>query len=297
MSAAGTVGAALGGAAALLRGATRSPQLDAELLLAHVLKRMREDLIAHREEELPPRAARAFTNLLRRRAEGVPLPYLTGTIEFYGRSFLVTPAVLVPRPETEAVVAEALRLLDTAAVRHPVVADIGTGSGVLGVTIAAEAPRARVVATDRSPAALAVTRRNARRHRVARRMTFIESDLLKEIPPELAPHLIVANLPYVPADELKRAGKTLDTQGLIFEPPEALDGGPDGLFVTRRFLAQLTRLRTRTGECTEHLRHLVLEHGPTQGRAVHELVHDALPEFTAHTVTPFVSRWTRRHRP
>ncbi|TSC72893.1 MAG: release factor glutamine methyltransferase [Parcubacteria group bacterium Gr01-1014_38] len=289
MSAEGTVGAALGGAAALLRDATRSPQLDAELLLAYVLKRRREELIAHREEALLSHAAHAFASLIRRRAEGVPLPYLTGVIEFYGRPFAVTPAVLIPRTETEAVAEEALRLLDTSAVLHPVVADIGTGSGVLAVTIAAEAPRARVVATDRSPAALAVARRNARRHRILRRITFIESDLLTEIPQELAPHCIVANLPYLPADELKRAGETLDTRGLTFEPPKALDGGPDGLFVIRRFFAQLRRLEPIRALLTS----LILEYSPTQRRRILELAHDALPTFRPREFSPFVTSWTR----
>lgn len=294
MSSPGSIGAALAGAAALLRGATRSPQLDAELLLAHVLKRTRAELLTRREDSMPTHAARAFTSLVRRRGEGVPIPYLTGKSEFYGRTFTITPAVLIPRPESESIIEETLHVLDDSAELHPIVADIGTGSGILAVTIAAEAPRTRIVATDRSPAALKSARRNARRYKVARRITFVESDLLTEIPTDRAPHLLVANLPYVPADELKRAGETPDTAGLTFEPPGALDGGPDGLFVIRRLFAQLKRLTDQT--LASSIQYLILEHSPAQRRRVLELAHDALPDFRPHEVSRFVTRWTRGKR-
>ncbi len=301
MTHAGTVGAALAGAIALLRDETASPQIDAEVLLAHVLKRPRAALLAHRTDALAPTDARAFTSFVRRRAAGIPLPYLTGTNEFYGRPCVVTPAVMVPRPESEAVVDEALHLLDAVSMPRDlgpmpqtIVADIGTGSGVLAVTIAAEAPRARVVATDKSAAALTVARRNARKHKVARRITFIESDLLTEIPPDLAPTILVANLPYVPSDELKRAGDSLETRGLTFEPPRALDGGPDGLFVIRRFFAQVKKLFTFRSPLSTRLEHVVLEHSPSQRRRILELARDALPSFEPHDVTPFVTSWTRK---
>lgn len=284
-----TVGAALTGAAALLRGESSSPPLDAELLLAHVLKQPRVSLLARRGEAVPPRAQRAFATLVRRRREGRPLPYLTGTTEFAGRRFVVTPAALIPRPESEDLVPEALRLLDRTAELRPRLTDLGTGSGVLAVTIAATAPRARVVATDSSAAALVLARRNARRHRVFRRITFLVSDLLTEIPPELLPQVIVANLPYVPSDELARAGDSRDTRGLAFEPAQALDGGPDGLFVIRRFFAQLAR---RSG-VKRTLRSLVLEHSPAQQRKITELAYDTLPKFRPRAVTPFVTSWTQ----
>lgn len=286
---AGTIGGLLQGAVVLLHGETSSPQLDAELLLAHVLKQSREFVIAHRDDAFPPKHERAFNSLVRRRAEGIPLPYLTREREFYGRRFAVTPAVMVPRPESEAMVEEALRLLDTVSELHPLLADIGTGSGVLGVSLAVEAPRVRVVATDSSEAALAVARRNARTHKVASRMRFLKSDLLTEIPPDLAPTLIVANLPYLLEDEMKRAGDSPETRGLTFEPPKALDGGPDGLFVIRRFFAQLTRMPA----IRDRLQVLILEHAPTQRRTILELAHDALPDFRPHNVTPLVTRWER----
>lgn len=297
----GTIGAALGGAIALLRGETPSPDLDAELLLTHVLRQPREHLLAHRHDPLDARTTRTFTSLVRRRAEGVPLPYLTGEQEFLGRRFIVTPAVMVPRPESEAIVTEALRLLDEVPTKPQaptplplIAADIGTGSGVLAVSLAAEAPRVRTVATDRSPAALVVARRNARTHRVLRRVTLVESDLLTEIPPELAPTMIVANLPYVPSDDLTRAGDSLDTRGLLWEPRRALDGGPDGLFVIRRLLAQLAKLRTLNAELRTHVQYLILEHSPLQRRRILELAYGTLPTFRPHEVSPFVTSWSRR---
>ncbi len=284
-----TIQAVLTGAAALLRGASPSRELDTELLLAHVLQKPREYLLARRAEEVPPRTERRFSSLVRRRLEGVPVPYLAGTKEFYGRAFAVTPAVMIPRPESEDIVTEALTLLDTSDALHPIAAAVGTGSGALAVTIALDAPRARVLATDKSASALSVARRNARRHRVSRRVTFFESDLLTEIPPELSPHIIVANLPYVPTDELKHAGDSPDTAGLTFEPKSALDGGPDGLFAFRRFFAQLARMH----EIRQTLRNLVLEHSPGERRRILELAHAVVPKFRPSEVSPFVTSWTK----
>ncbi len=277
--------------AASLMGASTSPQLDSELLLACVLASPREALVAHDENRVSPRAQNRYRRLLAERRRGVPLPYLMGTKEFFGRPFVVTPAVLVPRPETEAVAVEALRLLHTpSSSRHPVVADIGTGSGVLAVTITRERPSVRLVAVDRSAPALAVARRNARKHRVLKRIVFLESDLLQKIPDDLTPDIIVANLPYIPSDHLRHAGAHPDTRGLLFEPFRALDGGPDGLYVLRRFFAQLKRM----AHIRDHVQHLILEHSTPQRRRILEIAHDALPEFQPYIVSPFVTRWTRR---
>lgn len=295
-----TIGAAVQGAEALLRGKTSSPRLDAELLFAFLLKHPREFVIAHRDEPVHPKISRAFSSLVRRHAEGVPLPYLTGTVEFHGRPFFVSPTVMIPRPESEAVIDGALKFLDErplmprapSPVPHPVIADIGTGSGALAVSIAAEVPRVHVVVTDISETALAVARRNARRYRVAARMSFIKSDLLTEIPSELAPTLIVANLPYLTEDELKRAGDSLDTRGIAFEPQKALDGGPDGLFVIRRFFAQLKRSYSLL-PTPYSLTFMILEHSPAQRRRILELAHGALPAFRPREVSPFVTSWTQ----
>ena len=287
----GTIGATLDGAALLLRRASSAPQRDAELLLSFTLKQPREYLLAHRRDLLPPPRARSFEELIRRRGEGIPLPYLTRTQEFFGQSFTVTPAVMIPRPETEALVEEALRLVSDTTAADMSIADIGTGSGAIAVSIALNHPRTHVVAADISPAALDVAQRNARRHGVLRRMTFLESDLLQELPPDRPLTVLVANLPYVSSAELANAGDAPDTRGLLFEPPRALDGGPDGLFILRRLLRQLTH-----SPAQRHLTHLCLEHHPSQRRRLLERAHAALPTFSPNEVTPWVTSWTRHQK-
>lgn len=292
----GTLDSVLNGAEALLKHVSSSPRLDAELLLASVLKQPRTSVLAHRTDLAPAKTLRRFTNLVRRRTEGVPLPYLTGEKEFYGRPFFVSPAVLIPRPETEDIVEEVLSILGERGMASGAwtIADIGTGSGVLAVTLAANAARVRLVATDSSASALSVARRNARRHKVFRRITFIESDLLTEIPSELAPHLIVANLPYVPSAELQGAGDQQETRGLTFEPQRALDGGPDGLHVIRRFFAQLRRLADTRHPIPDTLRHLILEHSPRQRREIVELAQRTLTGFRPREVSPYTTSWRKR---
>ncbi len=273
--------------AAFLRGASTSPVLDSELLLAAVMKRPREYLIAHGTHVVTKRQEQRHSELLGKRRSGIPFPYLVGTKEFFCRPFLVTPAVMIPRPETEGIVEEILRITSNASLR---IADIGTGSGALAVTCALEIPKARIIAVDRTGTALSVARRNARRFHVLRRIMFLESDLLQKIPEELVPEIIIANLPYVTTDHLRHAATHPDTRGLLFEPHRALDGGPDGLYVFRRFFAQLQRF----GYVRRHLGHVLLEHSPPQRRALLELAHDTVPEFTPNIVTPHITRWSRR---
>lgn len=285
-----TIADALAEGRVYLSSASPSAALDAELLLAAVLKRPRERVLAHADTTLTERATRRFRELLEQRYAGVPLPMLTGTTAFFGRTFSVTRSVMVPRPETEALAAEAVRALRALSSRaRPVAVDVGTGAGVIAVTIAAEVPRSRVIALDKSRAALAVARRNATRHRVLSRVTFLESDLLNRVPRDAAPRLIAANLPYVPSDDLTRARERPETAGLTFEPQGALDGGPDGLFVIRRFFAHLARFP----HTTRDLRFLLLEHSPDQRRAVQEAAHEVLPAFSARAITPYVTAWQR----
>lgn len=303
----GTIGAAIKGAAVLLRQETSSPQLDSELLLSHILKQPREYLLAHRDETVEKKLDDKFNDLVERRRQGIPLAYITGTKEFYGRLFSITPAVLVPRPESEAIVDETLRILDQASILHPTIADIGTGSGVLAVSIAAEAPRVRIAATDISENALLVARRNARKHKVSRQITFIKSDLLNEVPKNLLPKIIIANLPYVPKEDLVKVHSyfsdknkarnisfddkqsLLDQRGLIFEPTRSLDGGPDGLFTIRRFFKQLSS----NTDIKNNLEHLILEHLPEQRRAIVQLAYETIPELKPRKVNSFVTSWSR----
>lgn len=285
-----------------LRTSSPSFGVDAEVLLSEAIKKPREFLIAHNEDKLTFNQAAKYRHWLMQRIKGVPIPYLTGSQYFYGRKFIVNKSVLVPRPETEALVEECIKIVNQSAnvsflpasrnpsryASAPVIADIGTGSGIIAVSLALEIPKAKIVATDKSGTALKVAARNARRYRVAKRVTFFASDLLNEIPAELSPNIIVANLPYVTSDELKNADEKPDTIGLTFEPQGALEGGPDGMAVFRRFFAQIARFE----QTKKSLQYLLLEHNPKQRRALWELAHEFIPEFKPEEVTPFVSKWS-----
>src|SRR5262245_61679519 len=208
-----------------------SPRLDAQVLLAHALGCRRIDLYARSTEEAPEGARTHFRELVKRRVDGCPVAYLVGTKEFYLLPFEVTPAVLIPRPATETLVLAALERLKS--ISAPRVLDIGTGSGCVAVSVAALAPAARVVAVDVSADALAVARRNAERHAVSDRVTYVESDLFSRLTGQLLFDIIVSNPPYIRTDDL--AGLPADVRD--HEPRNALDGGADGFAVIDRLLA------------------------------------------------------------
>lgn len=221
---------------------SESPRLDAEVLLAKALGCQRIQLYTRFAEEPPDDARAAFREFVRQRAEGMPVAYLVGSREFYSLSFRVTPDVLIPRPETEFVV---VRLLDLVREYGPAagpidVADLGTGSGILAVCAARRLERARVVAVDVSPAALAVARSNADDHRVAERIEFIESDWFAALPPDRRFDYIVSNPPYVATGELAALRRDV----LTYEPRLALEAGPHGTEALERLLPQAAdRLR------------------------------------------------------
>ena len=202
-----------------------APRLTAEVLLAHALRCDRVRLYLDFDRPLGEPELAAFRDLVRRRSEGEPTAYLVARKEFYGRPFRVDARVLVPRPETETVLETALALLPEGGR----VLDLCTGSGVLGITLALER-RARVVATDLSPAALEVARENARA--LGAEVTFLEGDAFEPLAPGETFEVIVSNPPYVPTGEL--AGLQREVQR---EPRLALDGGADGLAVLRRIVA------------------------------------------------------------
>jgi release factor glutamine methyltransferase len=239
----------------------RIDRLDARLLVQHVAHCSHADLLAHPDTPLSAAQARTLDALVRRRATGEPLAYLVGSAGFYGRQFAVSADVLVPRPETELLVELALeRLRDLAT---PAVADLGTGSGVLAVSLKCLCPRASVVAVDLSAAALAVARQNAGVHGVTVR--FVEGDWYTPLAGERF-DLIVANPPYVAV-----ADPHLERGGLPFEPRMALtDGvaGGDGLDCTRMI----------AGGAAAHLLPagwLLVEHGHEQAVAVRQLLREA----------------------
>jgi release factor glutamine methyltransferase len=240
-----------------------APLTEARALLAYVLGVPRERLIAHPEEEIGLAQETTFRALAKRRASGAPMAYLLGVQEFYGRPFRVSPAVLIPRPETEALIdlARAVTVGQTA----PQLLDLGTGSGCIAITLALELAGAGVTAVERSAAALAVARNNAAALRA--QVTFIESDWYAQVEGEF--DLIVANPPYVAAGDPHLAA-------LGNEPLDALTDHADGL----------RHLCTITVGAVRHLRPdgvLMVEHGFVQGAAVRALFTAAgLTEVATH---------------
>lgn len=208
-----------------------TPILDAEVMLAHVLDRSRTDLLTHPELQPAPEAVAQSQQWIARRSLREPLSYITGEREFYGLTFEVTPAVLIPRQETEILVEAALSVLQK--LETPMVADIGLGSGCVAVAIAVSLPTALIYGTESSPEALAVARRNAERLGVADRVRFLEGDLLSPVS-RMRFDMIVSNPPYIPSGEFE----CLQPEVSKYEPREALHGGPDGLDVHRRLAAE-----------------------------------------------------------
>jgi len=236
---------------ALIR-ASGLPPLEAEVLVVAALQHNRAWFIAHGEEQPSREQCAAISSFFNRRRAGEPVAYITGERDFFGRSFRVTPAVLIPRPATEELVRAACAFLDHAAdAVHPadsgivilskvlrpslvpsVLVDIGTGSGCIAVTLALERPDLQVIATDIRGDALAVARANADLHHVADRVRFLKGEDLDPIADLREPFLLVSNPPYIPE------GRTLQREVVAFEPPQSLFGGKDGTDVLQRLVTQ-----------------------------------------------------------
>lgn len=232
------------------------------MLLAHILGVNRTWIMAHPETLLSPIQMQHLNRLLTRLKKGEPLPYVIGRREFFGLIFQVTPDVLIPRPETELLVEEALAWLGARPERRSA-ADVGTGSGCVAITLAVHIPDLQVSASDLSPAALQIASANAEEHGVASRIHFQQADLLA--PPSGPSYdLICANLPYIPTATLHglQVNKT--------EPTLALDGGPDGLDLIRRLLLQAPRRLAAGGL-------LLLEIEANQGLAARQLAQTVFP--------------------
>ncbi|MCW9058601.1 MAG: peptide chain release factor N(5)-glutamine methyltransferase [Gammaproteobacteria bacterium] len=245
----GTLQSLLAAASASLASTSDSPRLDAELLLAHALGQDRSYLRAWPERVPAPAQAARFASLLARRQAGEPVAHLLGVREFWSLELQVTPDTLIPRPETELLVERAL--LHIPADRPATVADLGTGSGAIALAIASERPRARVLATDRAAAALAVARRNAAAHAIDN-VEFQEGDWCKGMP---ADHfdVILSNPPYIAAGDPHLA------QGdARFDPRSALVSGPDGLDDLRLLIPAALA-------CLKPGGWLLVEHGYDQG--------------------------------
>ncbi|MGD9895580.1 MAG: peptide chain release factor N(5)-glutamine methyltransferase [Candidatus Methylacidiphilaceae bacterium] len=238
----------------LSRSAAESPRSTAQWLLAEALGVSPLSLYVEQDQPIPHACRRRVEAWTTRCAQGEPPAYVLGSVDFAGQRFRVTPSTLIPRPETELLFEIAVRLLD----RLPAgaILDVGTGSGVLAVSLARRLPGRRVYGSDVDPSALAVAGENGRG---LPNLSFYQADLLKPAPEaELA--LIVANLPYIPTGALAQLPKNVQ-----YEPRRALDGGPDGLHLIRSLIVQAA------GRC----RALALEVGDHQAKTVRELLEDA----------------------
>ena len=252
--------ALLWGEQTLAQSALDSPRLDAAILLAHALGITRAQLHAHPRGQPSSAELARYRQLIERRARREPVAYIVGHKEFYELNLFVDNRVLIPRPETELLVEKAIEISQ----RQSVVADVGTGSGAIAVSLAVHLPQALVYATDASPAALEVAVRNCRRHGVEDRVHLLQGHLLEPLPEPV--DLIVANLPYVSQAELAQLPPGISR----YEPREALDGGPDGLDYIRRLLAQAEGHLEPGGV-------VLLEIGATQGSAVVALAERHFP--------------------
>jgi len=250
------------------------PQQTLLVLLSHVLEQPQTWILAHSEAELSATQQAKITALIARLKQGEPLPYLTGRQEFFGLSFEVSPAVLIPRPETELMVETALRWLRLHPAANSAV-DVGTGSGCIAVSLAVNAPTLHIVATDISAEALAIAQRNAQFHHVEDRITFQEADLISA---ELGRFdLVCANLPYVPTSRLAKVNS------LPYEPALALNGGPDGLALIKRCLAYAPAHIRAPGM-------LLFEIEASTGNAAIALAREAFPQAKVTLIPDLAGR-------
>ncbi len=259
------VGTVLDGLISRLEKKSETPGVDARVLLAQVMKRSPAWVMAHPEALLTANRATSLETLVARLEGGDPLPYVLGRWEFFGLDFEVTPDVLIPRPETELLVERGIAWLQVHSdLRHA--ADVGTGSGCIGIALAANVPDLQVMASDISSQALKMARRNAIKNGVGQRVEFLCCDLF---PPEIEFDLIVANLPYIPTKTLRKLP--------IFgrEPTLALDGGMDGLDLIRRLLTAAPDRLVPGGL-------LLMEIEASEGPAALSLACDAFAEAEIH---------------
>ncbi|MEY2818236.1 MAG: putative modification methylase HemK [Chloroflexota bacterium] len=243
-------------------------QHDAQLLLAHVIGHPRTWLLAHLDAPLSAPMLDSANQAFARLEAGEPLPYILGHWEFYGLDFDITPDVLIPRPETEMMVEQAIKWLSASGERRTV-ADIGTGSGIIATSIAMHIPSTRILATDISRAALKVAKHNAEKFHVHHRIDFLECDLLPQhvepLPTDRHFDMICANLPYIPTETMR----ALPIYGR--EPTLALDGGKDGLDLYRRLLDIAPDWLAPYGK-------ILLEIEATQGLKALSLAYDLFSE-------------------
>jgi release factor glutamine methyltransferase len=258
-------------------------RLDAEVLLSHTLHVERSARYAYPQRTLTPEQEQQFLTLIERRSHGEPVAYLTGHKEFYGLDFLVDKRVLIPRPETELLVEAALKACRQmlGAGRTPIVADIGTGSGIIPVTLAVLEPRLQYLyASEISIDALEVAYLNCQRHHVEDRVRLLHGDLLAPLPEPV--DILTANLPYVGTDEMDEL-----PPDVRYEPRLALFSGPDGLDLLHRFFTELHK----SGKLVQGAV-VLLEIGYRQREPLTRLLHEIWPQATI-SFTKDYSGWDR----
>ncbi len=254
-----TIKSVLAKAARSLSEHTDSPVLDAEVLLCLALGKPRPYLRAWCDKGLEPDQLSSFRALIKQRQQGTPIAYLTGSREFWSRDFTVNPDVLIPRPDTELLIELSLKLIP--ADQPYTLIDLGTGSGIIAITLAAQCPNARVFATDISPAALAVAKLNAHKHQIGN-IQFFQSDWFAAVP-DTPFNLVISNPPYIAEDDIH-----LQQGDVRFEPQSALIAADQGL----------SDIKTIAGTARRHLNqggHLLIEHGYNQQQAVQGIFKDS----------------------
>ncbi len=249
-----TIENVLADAAERLAEVSESPRLDAETLLAWVLDGPRSQLFTHPEAQLNEESVCNLSDALTRREKGEPVAYITGTKEFWSLELKVSRDTLVPRPETETLVEQALLLIPRDSPRR--ILDLGTGSGAIAIAIASERPNCEIVATDASQAALEIAKENAERHTL-NKIHCVEGDWIKPVADQSF-DLVVSNPPYVRDDDPA-------LENLRYEPRAALAAGPDGLDAIRRIVEDAGSIMAADGV-------LLLEHGATQHDAVSQIL-------------------------
>ena len=249
-----------------LRGAgVEGAELEAKLLLCHALSCTKEELLAKMQMYAGESAQAALSAMTERRLRGEPVAYITGMWEFCGLPMEVSPAVLIPRSDTEVLVEEALRLLHAEHRADARILDLGCGSGCIGIALGHFLPGSRLTAVDLSPEAVEITKRNIRRNGLVRRSAVLEGNILEPPPMRMGEYdLLVSNPPYIRSDEIE----TLDVSVKDYEPRLALDGGEDGLKFYRSILSRWLSVLSDSGS-------VIMEIGEGQSEDVQELMRSA----------------------
>jgi len=255
-----------------------SADLDAEVILMHTLKKSKEFIFTHPEKKLSPSQEQLFLKQINSRAKHIPVAQIIGHKDFFGINFKVTKDVLVPRPETELLVEETIKIVKVNYKSTVTIADIGTGSGAIAIALAKNLPQATVIATDTSSKALIIAKENARRHRV--KIKFYQGNLLAPITNNTI-NIIVANLPYVEKDLKNRLDKA-ENRGLKFEPSLALYSGVDGLDAYRKFFQQIKRIESLP-------RFILIEHGNKQAPSIKKIIKNALATAKTQVIKDLAS--------